>query len=213
VTVVLEEAGAQWVVVRLDEGDRLPPLDELGGVVALGGPMSVHDAHAHPWLVREREWLAAAVGEEMPVLGICLGAQQLAAALGAAVRTGPGPEIGLGEVTLACDASDDPVLGPEGERVPVLHWHGDTFDIPPNAVRLAGSDRYENQAFRYGRNAYGFQFHVEVDRPLADAWARFLPVGTTVDEPRRAEVEGVGRRILGRIACISGIAAEPELGQ
>jgi GMP synthase-like glutamine amidotransferase len=195
---VLTQAGLPMAVVRLDCGDALPDPSSLGGVVVMGGVMGVHDTDEFPWLEAERRWIVRTVDAGLPVLGVCLGAQQLAAALGATVTTGPAPEIGVGEVALTAVGRADPVLGPEGDRVAVIHWHGDTFDIPDGAVRLATGDRYANQAFRYGDFAYGLQFHVEVDEAMADAWAPELPSGVTLDTEARRPVEAVGRRVLGR---------------
>ena len=195
---VLGAAGVDTQVVRLDRGDELPEPADLGGLVVMGGAMGVHDDDEFPWLETERRWIAAAVSSDVPVLGVCLGAQQLAAALGATVTTGPSPEIGVGEVELTAEGRGDPVLGPEGARLPVIHWHGDTFEIPPGAVRLATGDRYPNQAFRLGRVVYGLQFHIEVDDAMAEAWAPELPSGVTLGTEDRRKVEAVGRRVLRR---------------
>ncbi len=199
---VLDEAGLESVVVRLDRGESLPDPDGLGGVIVMGGAMGVHDTEAFPWLEDERRWIAAAVSADVAVLGVCLGAQQLAAALGATVRTGPAPEIGVGAVALTAEGRDDPVLGPEGEQLAVIHWHGDTFDIPAGALRLATGERYPNQAFRYGRNVYGLQFHVEVDDAMAEAWAPELPAEVTLAVEDRRVVEAVGRRVLRRFVDV-----------
>jgi GMP synthase (glutamine-hydrolysing) len=148
-------------------GGRLPSHDEVDGVVAMGGPMNVDDVERHPALAREREWLADAVARGMPVLGICLGAQLLARALGAEVRPGERPEIGLARVEVH-DPSD-PVLGALAPEATVLHWHGDVFDLPAGATSLASSARTEHQAFRFG-NAWGVLFHLEADAALVESW-------------------------------------------
>jgi GMP synthase-like glutamine amidotransferase len=199
----LADAGVAIDTVRLDLGDELPAVEEVGGVVVMGGTMGVHDEAEFPWLVTERRWIADAVADGLPVLGVCLGAQQLAAALGAPVTGGPAPEIGTGEVALSAEGSADPVLGPDGPRLPAVHWHGDTFGIPDGAVRLASSDRYENQAFRYGHAVYGLQFHVEIDAALAALWSPELPPGCTLDDTALAAVEATGRRVLRRFVDLA----------
>jgi GMP synthase-like glutamine amidotransferase len=186
-------------VRRIHDGDLLPATARgLDGLVVLGGFMGVHDEEEHPWLAAERELLADALNHGLPVLGVCLGAQQLAAALGAEVRRGPEPEIGLGDVELTAEGLADPVLGPLGARPPVLHWHEDAFDVPPGASRLASSEAYPNQAFRAGELVYGLQFHLELDRSLADAVRPHLPASVHLEEPGRARVEQAGRDALGR---------------
>ncbi|MGD0379421.1 MAG: type 1 glutamine amidotransferase [Acidimicrobiales bacterium] len=200
---VLDAAGLDMHVVRLDRGDALPDPAHLAALIVMGGAMGVHDTAEFPWLAAERAWIAEAVRCGLPVLGVCLGAQQVAAALGASVTTGPSPEIGVGEVTLTDDGRADPVLGPEGDAVTVIHWHGDTFEIPDGAVRLATGDRYPNQAFRYGHSVYGLQFHVEVDDAMAAAWAPELPPGVSLDVGERRPVEAVGRRVLRRFVEVA----------
>jgi GMP synthase (glutamine-hydrolysing) len=199
----LDGAGLAFDVVRMDLGAALPDPRSIAGLVVLGGPMGVHDGDAHPWLPAERELIRAVVDSGRPVLGVCLGAQQLAAALDAEVTMGPVAEIGLGEVELTASGRRDPVFGPEygglaETALPCVHWHQDTFSIPDGAVHLAATRHFPNQAFRMGEWTYGLQFHVEVTDSLAAAWRPHLPDGVTLDGPRLAQVETVGRRLLRR---------------
>jgi len=166
---MLTDRGIGIDVVELDDGDDLPGWPEVELVLAMGGPMSVHDEAEHAWLAGEKRWIADAVRAGVPYFGVCLGAQLLAASLGAQVFAGNRPEVGVLPVEVAAAARGDPVLGSLGDEFLALQWHGDTFGIPAGAVRLAGSAAYQNQAFRFGEAAYGVQFHVEVTgRMLAD---------------------------------------------
>ena len=166
---VLRERGAELVRVELDEGDPIPD-GEFDAIVAMGGPMSVNDEASLPWLAGEKRFVAEAVRAGTPYWGVCLGVQLLAASLGARVYPGQEPEVGLLPVELTEDARADPVFGGAPDRLVTLQWHGDTFDLPDGAVRLAGSLAYPNQAFRYA-NAYGVQFHLEVSTEMAREWA------------------------------------------
>jgi GMP synthase (glutamine-hydrolysing) len=203
IAAALGEHSLPYEVVRPDRGEALPDEGSIGALVVLGGPMGVHDGDDHPWLVPERALIAAAVGAGLPVLGVCLGAQQLAMALGADVTTGPTAEIGVGQVELTGPGRMDPVTGPEygglaDNTLPCVHWHQDTFSLPDGAVHLAATRLFAHQAFRFGPRAYGFQFHVEVDRPLAEAWGPRLPAGVAWDDVGLGRVESVGRRLLRR---------------
>jgi GMP synthase (glutamine-hydrolysing) len=204
----IADAGAPLTLLRMDRGDALPPpaaLGEVAGLVVMGGPMSVHDDLT--WLTEERALLRRAVEAGLPVLGVCLGAQQLAAALGAPVTEGPAPEYGIGEVHLATAALDDPVFGPAPSPLPCVHWHGDTFGLPEGAVRLAGNTAYENQAFRFGDRAYGLQFHVEVTASLVARWGPHLPPGVFLRESDVAHVSRAGEAILHRFVGLARDAA------
>jgi GMP synthase-like glutamine amidotransferase len=167
---VLEERGADILRVELDEGDRLPERDAFDAIVAMGGPMSVNDESEHPWLAEEKQLIRDAVADGVPYWGSCLGVQLLASSLGARVYAGLQPEVGVLPVTLTDEGAADPVLQGLPREFPTLQWHGDTFDLPEDAVLLASSPAYPNQAFRYG-NAYGVQFHLEVSRSMAREWA------------------------------------------
>jgi GMP synthase-like glutamine amidotransferase len=204
VALAVSDAGAPLTVVRIDRGEPVPTPTEVGamaGLVAMGGPMGVHDDL--PWLADERALLAAAVEADVPVLGVCLGAQQLAAALGADVKPGPEPECGVGEVHLTTDAIGDPLLGPVPTPLPCVHWHSDTFALPDGAVHLARSDAYENQAFRVGRRAYGLQFHVEVTASLVAHWGPHLPPGVFVRTADVAHVSRAGDGIVRRFVALA----------
>jgi GMP synthase-like glutamine amidotransferase len=168
---VLRERGATLHRVELDEGEPLPDWREFDAIVAMGGPMSVNDEVDLPWLADEKRTIADAVRAGTPYWGACLGVQLLAASLGARVYAGSTPEVGIMPVTLTEEALTDPVFKGLPKELLSLQWHGDTFDLPDGAVRLARSLAYENQAFRAGRAAYGVQFHLEVSVGMATEWA------------------------------------------
>jgi len=167
---VLLERGIQLHRVELDEGEALPDWRGFDAIVAMGGPMSVNDEADLPWLAAEKRAIGEAVRAGKPFWGVCLGVQLLAASLGAPVYPGPEPEVGLLPVELTDEGRADPVFGQLENGLATLQWHGDTFDLPTGAVRLASSPAYANQAFRFER-AYGVQFHLEVSAEMAREWA------------------------------------------
>lgn len=173
-------------VVEALAGEQIPDHDEVSGVVAMGGPMNVDALDEHPALADEREWLAEAVRRRMPTLGICLGSQLLARALGAEVRPGPSLEIGFAHIDVR--DSHDPIVGALAPETTVFHWHGDVFDLPEGAVSLASSPKTEHQAFRYG-NAWGLLFHPEADAALVERW---MEVPSMVMEAGQAIGLGAG---------------------
>ncbi len=161
--------GAELHRVEVDEGEPLPDWREFAGIVAMGGPMGAYEDDRHPWLVAEKRLIAEAARAGAPYWGVCLGAQLLASALGAAVFTGPSAEVGVLTVQATAEAAADPVFSCLPARFSALQWHSDTWELPAGATRLARSDAYEQQAFVF-RRAYGLQFHLEVDAALAAAW-------------------------------------------
>lgn len=152
----LTAQGFEAQTVRVDRGEPFPPPDDLDGAVVLGGPMGVHDPLG--WLAAERAWVRALVDADRGVLGVCLGAQQLALALGGSVGAGPEREIGWWDVQ-GEDAAPTGLAFPSRARV--FHWHGDACTLPPGATRLASSPACPVQAFQAGPRVVGVQFHLE----------------------------------------------------
>lgn len=154
------------------EPDREPDLAGADAVIVLGGPQNLDEQHKHPHLKLELQMLAKALQQGTPVLGICLGAQLLAHALGAPVGRNRARELGWAEVRLTQAGAEDPALSALGPRNPMFHWHGDTFALPQGCERLAGSELCENQAFAAEGRCYGLQFHAEVDAALIARWVQ-----------------------------------------
>ncbi|NQE50838.1 glutamine amidotransferase [Herbaspirillum rubrisubalbicans] len=161
----------RYVEVGVDALVDVSPLD-ADLVIVLGGPVAVYDSEAYPWLRAEVAWLRARMLEDLPTLGICLGAQLMAAALHARVYPGScGKEIGWASLQPGQHLDDSPWLREVVEQqTPVLHWHGDTFDLPAGARHLAASARYPHQAFAWGRHCLALQFHPEVDVRTVEHW-------------------------------------------
>ncbi len=198
--------------VRLDEGEALPDWRAYGGIVAMGGPMGAYDDGLHPWLAPEKQLIADAVRAGKPYWGVCLGAQLLAASLGASVTAGELPEVGVFPVELTDRAAQDPVFCAAPASFRAFHWHGDTYTLPQGALQLARSEQYEQQAFAF-ENAYALQFHLEVNAALVREWSNVpayadslerLPAGAP--EPALAEQVtatqdaciGLARELFGR---------------
>jgi GMP synthase (glutamine-hydrolysing) len=183
---VLDERGVELHRVELDEGEPLPDWREFDAIVAMGGPMSANDDDELAWLTDEKRLIGEAVRAGTPYWGVCLGVQLLAASLGARVFGGPEPEVGLLAVSLTGEARSDPVFAEAPHELVTLQWHGDTFDLPEGAVRLAGSPSYPNQAFRFERG-YGVQFHLEVSAEMAREWANVPEYVTSLERALGSE--------------------------
>jgi GMP synthase (glutamine-hydrolysing) len=161
--------GADLVRIEVDEGEALPDWRRYAAIIAMGGPMGAYEDERLPWLSPEKRLIGEAVRAGVPFWGVCLGAQLLAASLGARAYPGDAAEVGVLPVELTADGVADPVFSTLPASFYALQWHGDTFELPAGGVQLARSRAYEQQAFRF-ENAYGLQFHLEVDVALATEW-------------------------------------------
>lgn len=174
--------------VRTFAGDPVPHnIAGLDALVVMGGPMGVYEADRHPFIRDEIALIRAAIGNNKPVLGVCLGSQLLAASLGATVRPGRAKELGWHPVGLSPEGKKDPLTRGAPETFGAFHWHGDVFDLPEGAVALASSEMTPIQAFRHGENAYGFLFHMEVTTEAVATMVREF-----ADEVREAGADGNG---------------------
>ena len=160
----------------LSTGDAVPDLGPFTHLVIMGGPMAVYEMDRYPYLKNEVQLISAAIKANKHVLGVCLGTQMVAHALGARVYAGEQKEIGWYEVSITPEGMKDPLMSSlalDGKSLAqVFQWHGDTFDLPANAVRLASSDLYHNQAFRYSDRVYALQFHIEVTPKIVFDWLK-----------------------------------------
>lgn len=157
----IENQGHPLTLTRLFAGDPLPRLEAFDRLVIMGGPMNIYEDDRYPWLAAERALIRAAVEAGKSAVGVCLGAQLLADALGSKVFAGANKEIGWWPVRLLGNAQDAGLLAGLPEQPTVFHWHGDTFDVPPGAVQLAESEGCRSQAFVYDNRVLGLQFHLE----------------------------------------------------
>ena len=188
----------------------LPPVGELAGTVVLGGTMSVRDCGRHPFLQDVIDWLRRAAELQRPVLGICLGSQLLAAALGAEVRAHHTKEIGWYDVELTAEGRDDPLLANCSRQPTVFQWHGDTFDLPAGAVQLAKSATCDQQSFRFGHSVYGVQFHPEVTQTIIERWVNEPAGRAEIDalNPSGADADAILARLPERLPGLERTAAQ-----
>ena len=170
----LREEAIAWDTVELDEGGKIPPLERYDMLWVMGGPMDVWDVEPHPWLIEEKRAIRRFVRElERPFLGICLGHQLLADALGGTCEPQRPPEIGVLPITLSDEGRSDPLFEGMAHTAKALQWHNvRVAQAPEGAVLLAGSSACRCQAMRIGRWAYSLQFHVEVEPDTVRSWAK-----------------------------------------
>jgi GMP synthase (glutamine-hydrolysing) len=166
----LKQIKISYQILCLDADIHLPKLDDFTHIIILGGPMNVYEEDRYPFLRKEDLFIKEAIQRGKFILGICLGAQLIAKALGAKVSKAPVKEIGWYDVSLTRIGSRDPLFSNLPKRFPVFQWHEDTFEIPKAGKLVATSSLVPHQAFRYGDNAYGLQFHLELTEDMIQEW-------------------------------------------
>ena len=194
---------------RLYAGEELPGVEDFDFLVLMGGPMSVHDESEYPFLVAEKRLLKAVLGMDKPILGVCLGAQLVAEALGAAVTKNPEKEIGWFPIGLTDEGIVSDLVGDFPPVLDTFHWHGETFEIPKGAVRLVESEACPNQAFAWGSSVVGLQFHLEVNRAAVAAMVEHggteLAAGGAYVQNQASMLAGADRYAAENIACLEAM--------
>jgi GMP synthase (glutamine-hydrolysing) len=205
---LLKESGFRIRYVNFGRNpDHRPTLDKYAALIVLGGPMSSEQIDTYPNLVTEVEIIREAVDRDMSVLGICLGAQLLAKALGGVVQRNPLREIGWYDVDLTAAGETDPVLSTFARCQRVFQWHEDGMSLPPGAVHLASSAASNIQAFRHGEHAYGLQFHLEVDSSLIERWLSVPENRATLqDETGRTDPDEIRAQTPGSIDALQSLS-------
>lgn len=196
-------AVAEVVTVRAWRDPLPTDPTAFAAIVVMGGPMGADDGPTLPWIDDELAFLRSAITHDVPIWGVCLGSQLLAVALGAQIAAAPTPELGVAPVALTDAGRDDPVWGFADAAFPALHWHFDTFTLPPGATLLATTPNCPHQLFRHGSH-YGIQFHLEVDAPLVAEW---LDDEGNLRELEEAAGPGSAARMAGEVAHIEPVTA------
>jgi GMP synthase (glutamine-hydrolysing) len=207
---LLKEAGFRLRYVNFGREPRQrPALDRYEALIVLGGPMNSDQIDTYPNLITEVEIIREAVSRGMSVLGICLGAQLLAKALGGSVARNEVREIGWYDVKVTAAGRDDPVLSTFAPRQEVFQWHEDGISLPPGAELLASSPASPVQAFRFGEHAYGFQFHLEANLPLIERWLA-VPAhqASLQEEAGSIDPEQIRRRAATSVAPLEALSRE-----
>lgn len=182
------ERGHPVTTTHLYRGEPLPDDTAFDWLVIMGGPMNIYEYRNHPWLTAEKPFIRRAIDSGKVVLGVCLGAQLIADVLGAKIHQNPTFEIGWFPLRFSAARQAIPALRDFPDELTVLHWHGDTFQLPPGAVHLATSEGCHQQAFAFGNRVLGLQFHIEMD--TADV-AAFLD--DTLPEPIPGQIQSAAQ--------------------
>ncbi len=167
------------------EGVRVPKIDNYDGLILLGGSQNIGEEDKYPYLNTEKKLILKAIELDKPVLGICLGAQLIASALGARVSRMKKEEIGWQELSVTKKGADDPVISCFRAKEQIFQWHGFHFEWPLDSVPLITGINCKQQAFRYKDNVYGFQFHLEVDSALIERWLQLPDHQTLLAQQKR----------------------------
>lgn len=223
---LLKEKGFRVRYVNFERTpDFQPSLEKYNGLIVLGGYMGVYEADKYKHIKVEMQLIESALKKNIPILGICLGAQMLAHALGSDVRKSPQKEMGWYDVHLTDDGSKDPLFNHFKKSEKIFQMHGDTFDIPKGSTHLAYSEICQGQAFRYGDKAYGLQFHLEVDQAMVLRWLKVPANQRQMAESGDIKVENIetdtvkyidhslalSRETFSKFIDIFGLPERPEL--
>ncbi len=170
----LKKKGIPYRILEFSRGEEVSGTGEYSHLIVMGGPMAVYEMDKYPYLRKEAELIRNFIESGKAVFGVCLGAQMIAHALGAGVYPGGTEEVGWYKVDMTPEGMKDPAFSSlsvdNAPAAEVFQWHGDTFDLPRDAVRIASSEIYPNQAFRYGSSVYALQFHIEVTPAVIKEW-------------------------------------------
>lgn len=169
---ILQMHHIPYDVINVEE-EAIPDPGGYGAVVVMGGPQHAYEEEKHPYLTHERVFLQQVVAQDVPFLGVCLGAQMLVRALHGTVKRHTMTEMGFFKVHMTEAGKHDPLFRGLPGYQEAIHWHEDVFDLPAGAVQLATNENTENQAFRYGRHTYGVQYHIELTPGMLTTWLRF----------------------------------------
>lgn len=207
---LLKECGFRIRYVNFGRDPHtIPGLGRYAALIVLGGPMNADQIDTYPNLKSEVGIIREALDRDMSVLGICLGAQLLAKALGGSVRRNPVREIGWYDVELTNDGRKDPVLSTFSPRQEVFQWHEDGIELPPHVVHLASSPASRVQAFRHGEHAYGFQFHLEVDAALIERWLTVPDNQATLEDSRdQIDADAIRRQTPASIDALQELSRQ-----